>query len=118
MLQYPSYLPITIQQGATFVLPVQFLDQNLNPLSLTGATAQFIVKSSPTDTNELVDISSPVDITINILQAVVTVNISAAATSLLPAPFNGVYNLLITSSIGVVARALEGPVLITPGVFT
>lgn len=117
MDQSSPYLPITIQQGASFVLPVQFLDQNGNPVSLSGATAQFVVKSSPTDTDALVDISTPTDITVNVLQGVMTINISAAVTADLPAPFSGVYNLLVTSGIGVVARALEGPVTITPGVF-
>lgn len=118
MDQSESYLPITIQQGATFVLPVQFLDQNGLPVSLSGATAQFIVKSSPTSTDELIDISTPTDITINVLQGVMTINIAANVTATLPAPFTGVYNLLVTSAVNVVARALEGPVTITPGVFS
>lgn len=114
----PSYFPITIQQGASFVLPVQFVDQNGLPVSLSGATAQFVAKSSPTSTDVLIDLNTPTEITVNVLQGVITVNIAADITAALPAPFTGVYNLLVTSAMNVVARALEGPVTITPGVFS
>lgn len=116
-MEYPQQaeLPITIYQGETFPLPVQYLQEDEEtPVNLTGYTAKMQIRTSATETDPLVDLSSDEgEITIDTTTGTVTATISAEKTAALPAGFKGRYDLFIFAPGATVAEVLVfGPVAV------
>jgi len=112
----PVY-PTTIQQGATYVLTVQYLDSEQVPIDITDYDAEMQVRVTAESDEVLVEAS--VDdgrITIDGVTGTLVITIPASVTEALEAPFNAVYDLKITSPTDVVTRLLEGAVYISPSV--
>ena len=108
---------ITIEQGATFVLPFVWKDGNGNPVDLTGYTARMQVRSEHSSSDKLLDLSSPSSgIVIDEPNGKVTVTATAAQTAALSAPQLAVYDLKLTDGAGKVTRVVEGKARITPEV--
>lgn len=110
-------IPLTIEQGASFVLPIDCVDANDDPIILQGCTAKMKIRSSPTAEEPLVELTTENGgITISESQGVVTCYMTAEATAAFPAPWSGLYNIDVTNSAGVVARIMKGTVSIVPQV--
>lgn len=103
---------IVIEQGATFPLTV-----TTTALNLTGYTARMQGRTSHAAPSTVFNLSVGSGITIApATNSVITVTISATATSAIPAPSSGVYDLEIESASGVVTRLIQGTFQVTPEV--
>ena len=83
------------------------------PVDLTGYTVALQIRPFALSTTILYDASS--NITLGGTAGTITLDIPATATALFTW-WNGVYDLLLTSSAGVSTRLLMGSVTVTPGV--
>jgi hypothetical protein len=83
------------------------------PVDLTGYTAMLQIRAFPLSTTILYDASS--NIALGTTNGTITLTIPASATAAFTW-WNGVYDLLLTSSAGVSTRLLQGSVTVTPGV--
>lgn len=85
------------------------------PVDLTGYTATLQIRPYALAPNVLFDASS--DITLGGTAGTIALDIPAATTATFTW-WTGVYDLLLTSSQGVVTALLSGSVTVTPGVST
>jgi hypothetical protein len=106
---------ITIEQGATFSLVVEWQDPDLEPINLTGYTAAMQIRKTYGAPITL-SLTSSSGIAIDALAGKLTITISSTATAALAAPMQGVYDLEVTSGGGQVTRLIEGKVFVTPEV--
>lgn len=83
------------------------------PVDLTGYTAALQIRPFPLSTTILFDASA--DIVLGTTNGTITLTIAATDTATFTW-WNGVYDLLLTDSSGVVTRLLQGSVTVTPGV--
>ena len=83
------------------------------PVDLAGYTANLQIRPFALSTTILFDASS--DIVLGGTAGTITLTIPATSTALFTW-WNGVYDLILTSSSGVVTRLLQGSVTVTPGV--
>ncbi len=104
---------ITIEQGATFSLVVEWKDPDGDPIDLTGYTAAMQVRRTfggPV----LVSLASPSSgITIAAALGKLSIEISRTATAALSAPIQGVYDLEVSTG-STTYRLVEGRVFVTP----
>lgn len=105
---------ITILQGATFTLVVNWEDEDGDAIDLTGYTVAMAIKASYGG-------ASIVTPTISITGAAtgeITVSISATNTAAITADY-GVYDIELThTSTGTVTRIMQGAVIIDKEVTT
>lgn len=111
-------LPITINQRASFVMTVQLEYLDGTPVDLTGFTAMMQVRQTPTNEEVVVELSTDNGrITFpEPTEGKMQLYIPADVTAALAAPFAGVYDCLLTSVDNIVARVLQGPAIVSPGV--
>jgi hypothetical protein len=83
------------------------------PVDLTGYTANLQIRPFALSTTILYDASS--NIVLGGTAGTITLTIPATATAGFTW-WNGVYDLILTSSAGVATRLLQGSVTVTPGV--
>lgn len=108
---------ITIEQGATFKLPVLWKDTNGVPFDLAGFSARMQVRSTHASTGTLLNLTSAAGgIVLGGAEFNIVATASATATAALPAPHLAVYDLELVSAGGEVYRLLEGMARITPEV--
>lgn len=116
-------LHISIDQNATFVQQLQWLDSNDAPVNLTGYSARLVVKSAYEATigQAILDINSSsggsgdttgiaMDSNGNI-----TIVVAKATTATLT-PGKYLYDLLLTAGTGRATRIVQGDCLVTAGV--
>jgi hypothetical protein len=104
---------ITIEQGATFSLVVEWKDPAGAAINLTGYAAAMQIRRTY-GAPVLVSLTSPSGgIVIDAALGKLTLTIAASATASLQAPSQGVYDLEVSTG-GTVYRLLEGKVFITP----
>lgn len=104
---------ITIEQGATFVLPITWKDGNDTPVNLTGYTARMQVRQFKDSPTALVNLTTEnAGIVLGGALGTVTVTITATATAALPA-VEGFYDLELIASTGTVVRLLQGAATIS-----
>lgn len=107
---------ITCEQGATFRRVFTWLDENEQPINLTGCSARMQVRPTHKSTTKWIDITSATSaMTLGGALGTITVVQSAAVTALLPVN-RGVYDLEIVFASGEVERILEGAFQVTPEV--
>lgn len=107
---------ITIQQGATFQLPLVWKDGDGLPVNITGYTARMQVRRTHgSDTAALSLTSAGGDIVLGGVAG--TIDITASATATAAITFrSGVYDVELEDGSGVVTRLIEGNVDVTPEV--
>lgn len=104
---------ITIEQGSTFELVVEWKDPAGAAINLTGYTAAMQIRRTY-GAPVLVSLTSPSGgITIDAALGKLTLTIARSTTQTLPAPVQGVYDLEVTTGT-TTYRLLEGSVLVTP----
>ncbi len=106
---------ITIEQGATFELVVEWKDPAGAAISLTGYTAAMQVRKTYGGPTILSLASGGSGIAIDAALGKLTITIARTTTAALAAPVQGVYDLEVTNGT-VTYRLLEGSVLVTPEV--
>lgn len=101
---------IQIEPGATFELPLQFLDANSVPINLTGYTARMQVRPAPGGTLilDLTTSNGKIVIT-DAAQGKLKLLVEASETNSVP-PGVYRYDLELQSPANVVTRYLEGQV--------
>jgi hypothetical protein len=114
---------LAIEQNATFSLIMTWVTQSYcaqppvgftpQPVDLTGYTVMLQIRPFQLSTTILFDASS--DITLGGVAGTITLIIPATTTQGFTW-WNGVYDLILTSSGGVVTRLLQGLVSVSPGV--
>lgn len=108
---------ITVEQGATFRLHIQWLGSDSTPVDLTGYSARMQIRPFAEADEVYLSLdsdSSNGGITFE-SDAQIIVEIDAAETATLNEYF-GAYDLELESSTGVVYRLLQGSVAISPEV--
>jgi hypothetical protein len=107
---------ITIEQGATFTLPLTYKDADDDPVPLTDALARMQIRQKVTSTDTIVDLDSDTlgGITISDPGGI-TVVISDEVTAAITIK-TGVYDLEIEWVDGTVTRLLQGTVTVSPEV--
>lgn len=104
---------ITIEQGATFVLPITWKDGSDQPVNLTGYTARMQVRQYKDSTTTLANVTTEnAGIVLGGAAGTVTVTITATQTAAMPA-VEGFYDLELVASTGAVVRLLQGSATIS-----
>ena len=108
--------PLVVQQGATFVRTVQWLQADeVTPVDLTDYTAAMQVRKNYTATTTALSLSSPSSgLTVTAASGITTITLTSGQTAAL-SPGSYVYDLELTVN-SVVTRLIEGPFTVTPEV--
>lgn len=104
---------ITIEQGATFSLPITWRDSAGALINLSGYTARLKVKDGGGVT--VISLTEADGIALGGALGTITLSRSAALTTAYTFT-RGVYDLELVSGAGVVTRLLKGQVIVTPEV--
>lgn len=114
---------LCINQGATYQRTFTWLinpccgqwtaGAEPQPADLTGYTAMMQIRAFPLATSVLYDATA--DIVLGGALGTITLTIPASDTQYFTW-WSGVYDLLLTSPLGVVTRVLQGSVTVSPGV--
>lgn len=109
MLKECGY-PFYVEQGANFIQPIYYYDQNNNPINLTGCTVAMMARKTVTsDDPPYISWSSATgEIEVDGAVGGILINVSAADTAELLADWEGVYDILVTFPSGVKQRWLSG----------
>lgn len=105
---------LVIEQGVTSQYAWPVLDDNGDPITLTGYTAKAQVRrsfDSPTVLHEWSTTNSTI-----VLQSNKVILVTSPATSLAWTWKTGVYDILITAPDGTVSRVGEGICVVSPSV--
>tara|TARA_B100000963_G_C22573892_1_gene647436 strand:+ start:748 stop:1098 length:351 start_codon:yes stop_codon:yes gene_type:complete len=99
---------LTIEQGATFSLVITYKDSAGSAINLTGFTARMSLRTFIEDSSAILTLTTENGrIALGGGAGTVTLTVSASDTAALTAG-NGVYDLELISSGGVVTRLIEG----------
>lgn len=101
---------LLIDQGSDFSTEIDVLDNNGDPVILTGYTGAAQMRKHYTSST-----STAFNVTINAGDGTVTLSMNAATSSAVT-PGRYVYDCELTSSSNVVSRLVEGIVTVTPQV--
>lgn len=99
---------ILINQGADFSAEVTLTDENGNPINLTGYTANSEMKTWYSSCN-----TYAFDVAMVLDTGTIIISMNAENTSLLYRE-RYVYDVIVTSSTGVVTRVIEGIATVDP----
>ena len=105
----PARYDITIHQGATFELPVQYKDSTGSPVNISGYTFAGTLWNR-TGTSKLADFTVPI---VSQPSGMVKMRLEAATTSGITE--QGQYDLLVTTAAGDKFYLLEGTAFWNPG---
>lgn len=110
-------VPIVIKQGATFYLPVYYLDQNGVAIPLTDYGARMIArKTAEAIGDPLFDLTEGSGITITDATGLIEALISATVTGAYDAGWVGVYEFyLISPGGGSIVPLFEGEITVEGG---
>ena len=101
---------LLIDQGSDFSTEIDVLDDNGDPVILTGFTGAAQMRKHYTSST-----STAFNVSINASEGTVTLSMNAATSSTVT-PGRYVYDCELTSSSNVVSRLVEGIVTVTPQV--
>lgn len=108
---------LTIQQGATFSLSVNYKTAAGSTVNLSsGYTARMQGRTSHAATETVFSLTQADGITLGSSDPNIVISIAASATDDLSAPSGGVYDLELVDSSSNVYRILEGRFVVTPEV--
>ena len=101
---------ITIEQGSTFSLSINWSDSAGTTLTLDtdNYTARMMGRVGRESSSTLFSWTSGAEITLADTNPNVLITAAATATDDLPAPTEGVYDLELVSATGVVSKILKG----------
>lgn len=106
---------VTIDQGATWYLNVEYDNPNGTPVNLTGYTAALQLRSLPESATAVLSLSTGLGITITGATGLVAISATATQTRAIDEG-TYYYDLEITSPAGVVTRLVQGQAVVTPEV--
>lgn len=108
---------LTIQQGATFSLSVNYKTAAGSTVNLSsGYTARMQGRTSHAASSTVFSLTQAGGITLGSSDPNIVISIAASATDDLSAPSGGVYDLELVDSSSNVYRILEGRFVVTPEV--
>lgn len=109
-------LDITIEQGATFILPIQWMQPDgITPYDLTGYTARMQIRKSQQSPVLFDATTANGKIVITPAQGKIVVTMTAAESSALNTK-GAQYDLEAISGGGIVYRVVQGSVTISPNI--
>jgi hypothetical protein len=103
---------ITIEQGSTFSLSVNYTDSSGSTINLSSYSARMQCRVGRASSSTVFSLTSGSEITLGSSDPNLLVTIPATTTAAYDAPLRGVYDLEIESSSGVVTKLLKGTLLI------
>jgi hypothetical protein len=106
---------VTIDQGATWYLNVEYDNPNGTPVNLTSYTAALQIRSLPESATAVLSLSTGSGITITGATGLVAITATATQTRAIDEG-TYYYDLEITSPAGVVTRLVQGQAVVTPEV--
>jgi len=113
-------LPIKIDQGAKFELPITYLDADQEPIDLTDYTAKMQIRVAAGADEAIITLTTDPDggIVIDGPNGKITVSIPATETADFSAPWEGFYDLKVIppNAPEDAERVLQGSVCISPAV--
>lgn len=98
---------ISAEQGTTYAATVTYNDSNGNPVSLVGATASMQVRKFAGSTSRYLTLNNSNGLTLGGALGTVTISISPAALSLVPAG-SYVYDLEVVLAGGSTVKLIGG----------
>lgn len=112
-----AYIDLEIEQGATFTLELSVVDDDSEPIDLSGYTARMMIKRDARESSALLELTTTNGrIAITALTGLVLLYLTAAETAAITAWMRAVYDLELINSGGNVIRLCEGAVLVTANV--
>lgn len=113
-----NQLPIELAQGATWIRTITFLDEDENPVDLTGYTALMEFRNTVESTGSpIITVGTSTNtISINGTNGEITITISSTITAALTSGTTLYYDLFIYSSTGVATRLLKGTAYVSGSV--
>jgi hypothetical protein len=99
---------ITIEQGSTFSLSLNWTNSSDETIDLTSYSARMKGRADNESTTEIFSLTEASEITLASSDPNVVITIPAATTANYDAPLLGVYDLELVSSGGVVTKILKG----------
>lgn len=104
---------ITIEQGSTFSLSINYKDSGGSTIDLSsGYTARMQCRLGTASSTTVFSLTSASEIALAATDPNVLITIPATTTATYDAPLRGVYDLEIESSAGVVTKILKGSLVI------
>lgn len=104
---------VTIEQGSTFSLSINYKDSGGSTINLSsGYTARMQCRAGRASSSTVFSLTSSSEITLAATNPNILVTIPATTTDDYAAPLRGVYDLEIESSAGVVTKVLKGNLVI------
>lgn len=103
---------ITIEQGSTFSLSINYQDSGGSTIDLSSYSARMQAREEAGSTSTIFSISSASEITLGASDPNLLVTLTATTTAALAAPWRGIYDLEIESPSGVVTKLLKGVLLV------
>lgn len=109
----PGNYDITIYQGATFNQLFTWRDENNTLINLSGYTARLMARTAAGAATAFITLTTENGgVALGGAAGTVTLNMSAAQTAAL-SPVNGVYDLEMVDSGGLVTRLLQGNLFVS-----
>ena len=103
---------ITIEQGSTFSLSINYKDSNGATIDLTTYSARMQCRVGRDSASTIFSLTSASEIALSDSDPNLLITIPATVTAAYDAPLRGVYDLEIESDTGVVTKILKGTLLI------
>ena len=106
---------VTIDQGATWYLNVEYDNPNGTPVNITSYTAALQIRSLPESATAVLSLATGSGITITGATGLIAITATATQTRAIDEG-TYYYDLEITSPAGVVTRLVQGQAVVTPEV--
>lgn len=103
---------ITVEQGSTFSLSINYKDSNGDTIDLSSYSARMQCRVGRESSSTVFSLTSASEIALGASDPNLLITIPAATTAAYDAPLRGVYDLEIESASGVVTKILKGTMLI------
>lgn len=103
---------ITVEQGSTFTLSINYKDSNGATIDLSTYSARMQCRVGRESTTTAFSITSASEIALGSSDPNLLITIPATTTAAYDAPLRGVYDLEIESASGIVTKLLKGTLLI------
>jgi len=104
---------VTIEQGSTFSLSINYKDSNGDTIDLSsGYSARMQCRVGRDATSTVFSLTSASEIALAATDPNILITIPATTTSAYDAPLDGVYDIEIETTGGVVTKILKGRLLI------
>lgn len=110
-----TLVDLETEQGSDLRYSIVYKESTGTPVNITGATAKMQVRKWGSDSNASIQLTQANGLTLGTTDGVVAIQIPGAATAKLPAGTYR-YDLILTTSAGIVDNIMYGKFIVAQGV--